>query len=192
MRQKYAIVALVATGSLVLDQVTKTWIRNTLPLGARPVDVIDNLFRIVHAENEGAAWGILSDAHWRIPFFIVTTTLALGVIGYYLRQLADDDRVQALGLSLILGGALGNFLDRLIYQSVTDFIEVYAGAEPYKGFFINVFGSYRWPAWNVADAAIVVGIGLILYHIFFIEPKLLKAAAQTSETGPTSAVAEGP
>lgn len=175
MRKKYLLLALVATVSLVLDQATKVWIRNNLPIGGRPIEVIDNYFHIVHAENTGAAWGLLREAEWRIPFFVVTTLIAVGVILYYYYRLDNDDTLQGTGLALILGGALGNFIDRVTYQSVTDFIEIYAGTDPLRSFFIDKFHSNRWPAFNIADAAIVVGIGIILYYIFVVEPRMEKA-----------------
>ena len=176
MRRKYGLLAFIAGVSLLLDQLTKIWIRQNIPHGGRPIVVIENWFRIVHAENRGAAWGILSNAEWRIPFFVVTTLIAIGVILYYFHKLPDDDRIQGVGLAFILGGALGNFIDRVVYGSVTDFVEVYAGTDPARSWLINAVGSNRWPAFNVADAAIVVGIGLILYFIFLIEPGLRKEA----------------
>lgn len=145
------------------------------------VDVIPHLFRLVHAENKGAAWGILSDAEWRIPFFVVTTLIAFIVIGVYFYRLDEDDRIQGVGLSLILGGALGNFVDRIRFQSVTDYVELYIGTGPIKDLLISTVGYYRWPAFNIADMAIVSGILLILYYIFFIEPKILKAKAEGRE-----------
>ena len=177
MQRKYLILVVLATLSIVLDQVTKFWIRDNLPEGAYPITVIPDFFRIIHAENPGAAWGIFRDAHWRIPFFVVTTVLAFGIIGSYFRRLAHNDYLQAVALSLILGGAVGNFIDRIMFKSVTDFLEFYVGWEPTATWFIQNLRSNRWPAFNVADISIVVGIGLALYHIFFIEPRLEKEAA---------------
>lgn len=134
---------------IALDQVTKQWILNTLQLYER-IEVLP-ILDITHLRNEGAAFSLLSQASgWQRYFFI---TIAIGVsvgILIWLRRLpARGQTMLAMGLCLVLGGALGNVIDRVLYGSVVDFV---------------YFNYERWyfPAFNVADSAITVGAGLLI------------------------------
>lgn len=160
---------------IVADQASKYWIRATIH-ETGPIVVIKGLFRLVHVENEGAAWGILSDASYRMPFFIVSTTVAFVVIGLYFSRLTDEQKVLRVALASILGGAIGNFIDRLRFQSVTDFLDFYVAAKPVSTWLIQTVGSNRWPSFNIADIAIVVGLGLVIYDSLLLEPKRMRAA----------------
>lgn len=171
----YLWLAALSLFLIVADQATKFWIRATIH-ETGPVVVIPGLFRLVHVENEGAAWGILSDATYRMPFFIVSTTLAFVVIGLYFSRLTDEQKVLRVALASILGGAIGNFIDRLRFQSVTDFLDFYVAANPVKSWLIQTVGSNRWPSFNIADIAIVVGLGLVIYDSLLLEPRRMKAA----------------
>lgn len=106
-------------------------------------------FVLVH--NTGAAFGFLSGAGgWQNFFFIVVATVACLFIGGMLWRMDKKDSLLALGLVLVLGGALGNLLDRLLHGHVIDFIDVY-------------YGSWHWPAFNIADSAITLGAGLLIW-----------------------------
>jgi len=157
---------------VLLDQVTKAWVRAALPLpesGRTPkVPVIPGFFNLVHARNPGAAWGLLGEHEHRLVFFTVVTLVAFVVILGYYRQLRPGDRVLAVGLGSIFAGAMGNFIDRLLYREVTDFLQFYASGS-FGRFLVDTLGSRYWPAFNVADICINVGVGLFVIHVVFIE-----------------------
>lgn len=133
---------------LVLDQATKAWIAASLSLYER-IPLLPSL-DIIRVHNRGAAFSFLSSAAgWQRWFF---TALALAVsvaILLWLRRMPGGQRRLAAGLALVLGGALGNLWDRLRFGYVVDFIDVY-------------YGSWHWPAFNVADSAISVGAALLI------------------------------
>jgi signal peptidase II len=133
---------------LVVDLVTKNWVDANMSLWQ--VDRITSYFNLVYVRNSGAAFGILSnaDASIRIPFFVSISLIAFGVIGYLVYKAADNVRYTA-GLGLILGGAMGNFVDRIRSGSVIDFLD------------FHIWGRH-WPSFNVADIGISVGVGLLL------------------------------
>ena len=140
-----------------LDRLTK-WLIETRLAVWDTVPVIPGFFDIVHARNRGAAFSLFSESNsaWRAFLLIGVSSLALILVGVMLRKPGKLDRATALGLSLILGGALGNVFDRIVYGAVTDFLDFYVG-------------SLHWPAFNVADSAIVVGSGLLLLDM--VRPK---------------------
>lgn len=147
----------VALTVIVLDQVSKLLIQATMPLG-HSIPIISDLFAIVHVMNPGAAFGLLADqAAWiRGPFFIGISLLAIGFILYYRHRRVDDHPLALLGLSLILGGAVGNLVDRLRIGMVIDFIDVH-------------YYQYHWPAFNVADSAITIGVSLMMLTLILDE-----------------------
>jgi len=145
-----ALFYLVAAGILVLDQVTKLVIVRSLGLG-QAIPVIPGLFNIVYVLNPGAAFGFLAGmpAGFRNPFFIlISVGAAVLIVAYHTRHLRALI-LPSLALGLILGGAIGNLIDRLRYGMVVDFLDFY-------------LRGYHWPAFNVADSAISVGVGLML------------------------------
>jgi signal peptidase II len=107
-----------------------------------------------YVRNTGAAFSLLADASawWRRPFFYGVTVAACGAALWMLRSVERADRLSRLALGLIVGGALGNFMDRVRYGEVVDFIEV------------GVRGVYTWPVFNVADSAVCVGVGLLAWR----------------------------
>lgn len=135
---------------LLLDQVTKQIALSQLTLH-EPVALLPFLnFTLVY--NKGAAFGFLSSASgWQNAFFIVVALVACGVILYLLRQ--SRERIFSAALMLVLGGAIGNLVDRLIYGYVIDFVDVY-------------YQSWHWPVFNVADSAITIGAILIAFDAF--------------------------
>jgi signal peptidase II len=146
MRRLHLLIALAV---LVADQLTKWVIASAIPLhDSRPV--IPGFFRLTHVKNRGAAFGIFADSTspMKIEVLILLSVVALVVVLMLLWEQPGARRI-GLGLALILGGALGNLFDRLAHGSVVDFLEFYL-----RGF--------HWPAFNVADSAIVMGAGLLV------------------------------
>jgi len=144
---------LVALGVLLLDQATKAAIIRTLPLG-QAIPIIPGYFDIVFVLNPGAAFGFLATfpASLRSPFFILISIAAALLIVIYRTRYLKDQWLPGQALALVLGGALGNLIDRLHYGMVVDFLDVH-------------WQQYHWPAFNVADSAISVGVGLMLLEM---------------------------
>jgi len=151
--RKLAILIPVLLLGLLLDQVSKLLVLAKLPLNSQ-ISVIPGLLNLVHVHNRGAAFGLLSGWGSEFPwlFFMGTTILVLGVLGYLIWRLPDDHSLAALGYSLILTGALGNLIDRVRLKEVVDFIDVY-------------WGRYHWPAFNVADSLVCIGAGVLVWVI---------------------------
>jgi signal peptidase II len=150
-----------------LDQWTKAWVRQNLAEGDT-IAVLPNFLAITHATNKGAAFSFLNEFEYRLYVFYAFTALALFVIVQSYRQLAGGERVQAFALGSILAGAVGNFTDRLLAGQVTDMVKVYAGADPWRAWAREYLGGRTvYPIWNVADAAILVGVGAFaLLYLF--------------------------
>ena len=142
------IVAIVSV--LGLDQLTKQVVRQTLPLHDT-INVIPGLLDLTHVQNTGAAFGLLNAAEfpYKPAVMIGIAAIALVAIAAYGAQLGFHERMARIGLSLILGGAFGNLIDRALVGHVVDFVDVYWGT------------SHFW-AFNVADAAITIGAILVL------------------------------
>ena len=136
---------------VVIDQVTKEIVRRTLPLHGEPVQIIPGLLDLTHVQNTGAAFGLLNAAEfpYKAAVMIGIAGMALVAIAAYAAQLGFHERLARFGLSLILGGAFGNLIDRAVFGHVVDFVDVY-------------WGSAHFWAFNVADAAITIGAILVL------------------------------
>ena len=154
---------------LVIDQATKIWVVENIKYRVEEIHIIDGFFSLVHAQNSGAAMGILNDYEHRMLVFAVFTVVALGVLWQMYREIPSGDRYQAAALGLVLSGAIGNAIDRIHKQSVTDFLRIYTENPSIKPWLVDTFGTYEWPSFNVADAAIVVGIGLFNIHFAFMQ-----------------------
>jgi signal peptidase II len=133
---------------LVLDQITKTWVSNHLSYN-QPVNILPYFdLRLLH--NTGAAWSILADqGGWQRWFLSGLAIIVSIVIMVWLTRLDSKQRWLACALALILGGALGNVMDRIIYGYVVDFIDIY-------------YQQWHWPAFNIADIAISIGAIMLL------------------------------
>jgi len=145
-----AVFSLAAAGILILDQVSKLVVVRSLGLG-QTIPVIPGLFNLVYVLNPGAAFGFLASLPdgVRNPFFIlISVAAAVLIIVYHARHLRSQV-LASLALGMILGGAIGNLIDRLRYGMVVDFLDFY-------------LDRYHWPAFNVADSAISVGVGLMV------------------------------
>lgn len=133
---------------VVIDQATKIWAEAALVF-AQPVELLP-WFNLTLAYNRGAAFSFLADAGgWQRFFFLAIGVVAVVVIVVWLRRLGEHERVTAIGLALILGGAVGNIIDRAFYGHVVDFIDWH-------------YGTWHWPAFNIADSAITLGAVLIV------------------------------
>ena len=131
--------------TIIVDQITKFLVVKYMTLG-QSISVIDNFLYITSHRNEGAAWGILQG---KMIFFYVVTLVVIGLVILWIRKLdIKKEKLLVIALSLILGGALGNFIDRVMYQHVVDFINTY------------IFG-YDFPIFNIADSALCIGVFLM-------------------------------
>lgn len=119
-----------------------------------PVPVLQNFWHFRYVENPGAAWGLMGQlpANLRLPFFHVVSLAAVGFILFFYRRVKPEQRYVQVALALVLGGAVGNYLDRVIRNYVIDFIDWHWYQAP----------DMHWPTFNVADAAICVGVGMLL------------------------------
>ena len=135
---------------VVLDQLTKAIVRSTMPLYTSVV-VIPDLLNITHVRNTGAAFGILNltDFPFKTVAIAVIAAAALIAVGMYAASLAHHQRVARLGLALIIGGAAGNLIDRIVAGSVIDFVDVY-------------WQTYHFWAFNAADSAITIGVTIMI------------------------------
>ncbi|MGM8211821.1 signal peptidase II [Virgibacillus sp. W0430] len=138
----YYIIALLVIG---FDQITKWIVVSKMDLYEQ-IPIIDNFFYLTSHRNKGAAWGILQDQ--MVFFYIITTIVVIGII-YYMEKHARENKLLAYALSLILGGAIGNFIDRLFRKEVVDFFDF-------------IIFTYDYPIFNIADAALVVGVFIII------------------------------
>ena len=139
---------------VALDQWTKLWIEGALAVHER-VEVVPGFFNLVHVRNTGIAFGLFP-AGGELGGTLLLAVLglvALVIVSVYFRSTSDREPLLLLALSLVLGGAVGNLVDRILFRAVTDFLDVYVGA-------------YHWPAFNVADSGVTVGIVLMLAHSF--------------------------
>ena len=143
--------ALVAFSTVVADQLSKLWIRSWLPLGSEH-EVVPGWLSLSHILNHGAAWGMLSGQRW---FLIGVTLIVMTVVSQMAREFAPHSAPARLGLGLILGGALGNLIDRLHAGAVTDFIDLQTSVEVIRTF----------PVFNLADSALTVGVILLIFDI---------------------------
>jgi signal peptidase II len=138
--------------AVVLDQGSKFVIDSSMRL-YQTIPVMP-YFNLTYVHNTGAAFSFLSDAGgWQRWFFAGLAILISGVIAVWLARLKQHETLLAIALSLVLGGAIGNLIDRLAYGYVIDFLDVY-------------YGTWHWPAFNIADSAITLGVMLMLAESF--------------------------
>ena len=152
----YSKLAAIATGIVVLDQLSKNWIRSNINYGQQwiPFESLSPYFRLVNWSNTGAAFGIFQGAS--LFFTILAFFVALMILVYY-SVIPAHEKVQRFTLAMMLGGAIGNLIDRLQFGEVTDFIAV---------------GTFR--VFNIADSSISVGAGILLIAYFFEWRKIKK------------------
>ena len=153
MSRKWKIVSSWVSAIVVIDQLTKAIIDRTLPLH-RSISLIDGFLALTYIRNTGAAFGIFSGSHevFRRPFLIGVSVIAIGFILVMLKRLRDDATGLAMALAFIVGGAIGNLIDRIFYGEVIDFLDLY-------------WSTYHWPAFNVADSFITIGVAITLFYL---------------------------
>ena len=152
---KYYLLLAVAVLVVIIDQVSKYIIVAHIGL-YESITVIPGFFNIVHVQNPGAAFGLFSQQAPMIRNIVLigASVIAMGVIFYLFYQTPATYPLLSAGFALILGGAAGNMIDRLRWGKVVDFLDLY-------------IGSFHWPAFNVADSAISVGMVVFAYYVIF-------------------------
>jgi signal peptidase II len=157
MSKKYKTLLLIIVGMVFLDQATKLYIDSNMELH-QSIQVIKNFFQITYIRNSGAAFGILSGfkSPWLTLFFVLISVVAIGIIMFYYYKTPENQRLTLVSFALIMSGATGNFIDRVFYGEVIDFL------------YFHWYQHY-WPAFNVADSCITIGVSLLLWNMFFPE-----------------------
>ncbi|SHG87533.1 signal peptidase II [Virgibacillus sp. Bac330] len=153
----YYMIALLI---IVLDQASKWLIVTRMELGEQ-ITLIENFFYITSHRNTGAAWGILEG---QMTFFYIVTVIVVAVVVYYIQAYAKESKLLGIALSFVLGGAIGNFIDRLFRKEVVDFFD-------------SIIFGYDFPIFNIADASLVVGVFFIIITMFLDERKKGKIAS---------------
>jgi signal peptidase II len=159
VRPSYGFLAGVSAVCLAADLGTKAWAVKALAEGRR-IEVVQNFWRFDLAHNRGGAWGVLGNQpdSVRLPFFFLVSAVAVAFIVSLYKKLEPGQTALKWSLPLVLGGALGNIVDRIRYTHVIDFIDMfYVDAENRQ---------HHWPTYNVADICIVVGVGLMAIDMF--------------------------
>lgn len=153
-KTKYFILIGVVLVLLAVDQWTKYLVHNGFRWGESRT-ILKGIFSLTYVRNTGAAFGLLhrAPAYFRDPFFIIIPVIALFVIGFVFYRLDNRQKLTAWALALIVGGAIGNLIDRLRFGFVVDFLDFY-------------WKDYHWPAFNIADSGIVVGVALMFLQSF--------------------------
>ena len=157
---KPAVLLLTALTLLLADQLSKALVVANLAVGER-VGVVGDLVQIWHAQNRGAAFSLFQGGG---IFFLVVSVASVAMVAYFHRSLLARPLWVHIVLGIVLGGTLGNFIDRLRQGYVTDWLSV-------------GFGDTRFPTFNVADSSITVGIGLLVLYLFLASPERQKATA---------------
>lgn len=148
-----SLFALISAAVLLLDQVTKRLVTSAMPMHSS-VEVIPDLFHLTLVTNRGALFGLLHDLPdpYRSSLFTLVPLLAIGLIVYFQLRTTLQDTLAHTGLALILGGALGNLVDRVRLGHVIDFLDVF-------------IGDHHWPAFNAADSSICIGVSLLILDL---------------------------
>ncbi|MBB3906239.1 signal peptidase II [Anoxybacillus sp. UARK-01] len=140
----YYLIALIV---IIIDQFTKWLVATRMQIG-ESISVIPNVLYITSHRNRGAAWGILQGQFWL--FYLITIIVVIGLV-FYIRRLPREERLFGVALGFMLGGAIGNFIDRLVRKEVVDFIHTYI---------------FNFPIFNIADSALCIGVALVFLQTF--------------------------
>ena len=162
-----ALPFIVLALTIVLDQVTKCYFKNLYEENGKTM-VIEDFFYFTYTVNTGAAWSFLSDVSWAQTFFKILTCVALIMFGLFMAY-ACVKKIKWLQYSLafIIGGTIGNFIDRLLYSGVTDFLSF-------------IFGGYYFPVFNLADSFLVVGVIMMAIYLFFLDENAIFKKSEKS------------
>lgn len=155
MKIKFLLLAAISGAIVAADQAVKIYVHTHFNLH-ESIEVVPGFFNLTYVRNEGAAFGFLAKSHpaFRDLFFLSMPPIALLIILAILRGVAESDKWTITSLSLVFGGAIGNYIDRLRFRYVIDFLD------------FHIQRKYTWPAFNVADMAIVGGVAILLYLEF--------------------------
>jgi len=158
MKPRHIIFAAISAVGIVVDQITKISVDRSMNL-FDSIPVVENFFHLTYVRNKGAAFSFLSDVSWRLPFFITVSIIACIVILIAFRKLRDDQKLAHTSMAMIFSGAVGNLIDRIRIGEVIDFLDVH-------------WYRHHWPAFNVADSLICVGVVLLAIDMFLEEKRL--------------------
>ncbi len=150
---------------VLLDQLTKLWVRASFIYGGEPQPVIPGFFNLVYVRNEGAAWGMFGG---QMPILIILSIAVLILLAVYHRKVLNPTLDHRIALGLMVGGICGNLIDRVRVGWVTDFLDFYVGG-------------YHWPSFNVADSAICIAVGIYLLSSLWHTSHPLKNSANESK-----------
>ena len=164
MKSRYILFSAIAGVGIIIDQITKIAIDRSMQL-FDSVPIVEDFFHITYVRNKGAAFSFLSNASWRLPFFITVSIIAAAVILIAFRKLRDDQKLAHTSLAMIFSGAVGNLIDRVRLGEVIDFLD----AHWYR---------HHWPAFNVADSLICVGVFLLAIDMVLEEKRLKREQTQ--------------
>ena len=155
MSNKYIRLTVVAGIIILLDQVTKLIVLDKMPL-FQSIPVISGFFNLTHIHNPGGAFGFLATQTSGIQrlVFLFVSSLAIGLVLYFYIKTPREQMWLSTGFALVFGGAVGNMIDRIRLGKVVDFLDFY-------------IGNLHWPAFNVADSAVSIGLLIFLFHILF-------------------------
>lgn len=169
MAPKHWVALIAFSVSLPLDLASKFLVDRYLTYADR-IPIVEGFFYLTHVRNPGAAFGLFADGDpaLRMGFFVAISVVAIFIILSFFRQLAPGDRLSSLALGLILGGAVGNLLDRLFRGEVVDFLH------------FKLWRGYSWPDFNLADSFIVVGVGILILELLASEGED-RAGAESSD-----------
>lgn len=148
---RWLLFSIITIAGLVADQITKLYVDRVMTLH-QSIPVIDGLFNFTYLRNRGAAFSFLSDASWRLPFFIAVSLIAGVVILVAMKKMRDEQKLAQIALAMIFSGAFGNLIDRIRLGEVIDFLDLY-------------WKNHHWPAFNIADSLICVGVALIAFDM---------------------------
>lgn len=160
MKSRYILFIIISGFGIFFDQITKVIVDRSMQL-FDSIAVVENFFHLTYVRNKGAAFSFLSNASWRLPFFITVSMVAAFVILIAFRRLRDDQKLAHISLALIFSGAVGNLIDRIRLGEVIDFLDVH-------------WYRHHWPAFNVADSLICVGVFLLAIDMIMEEKRLKK------------------
>lgn len=193
-KPSYVFLVVVTLVNLVADLWSKHWAKSHFdavkPGGSRQVVVVEDLMNFIFAKNRGGAWGLLQDETeaLRRPFFLIVSVAAIVFIVSLYRKLQKGQTALKWGLPLVLGGALGNLVDRIRYGYVVDFIDIYGNLPEWVASLGMKPGLRHWPTFNVADISICVGVALMAIDMFTSRhPEPSKDAAKKVDPPSTEA-----
>lgn len=149
LRNKYLFLFVVSSALIVIDQYTKLMVTLHIPLNYS-MEVVEGFFNLTHIRNSGVAFGIFSDQHSELkPYLLIfVSIIAIVAILVIFHQTGNNKRMVQTGLVLVFSGAIGNLIDRVLHKEVIDFLD----------FFVD---NHHWPAFNVADSCITIGVMLM-------------------------------